>query len=214
MLRSLSPLLLPALLGSGLVACDPYSPNLGPQPFRCGTDEPRCPGGYVCMEYSDTEHVCESGEPIDEPDARADSGTACNNDSSVEPNDTTGNAWTTPIPDFRACVSLVSLAVCPAGDKDLYRFRVDVAGKNLKAEVTADLGASPLTLRLLVGTAGTSVTSGQPIDGNTVQLVANNLAANTYFVEVAAPEGVTGNYTMDIFTCDEASCAATTLCSQ
>jgi hypothetical protein len=192
-------------------ACDPYSPNLGYQPFRCGTDEPRCPDGYQCMEYSETEHLCEAGEPPDEtPDAGDEE--LCNNDEAIEPNDTTSNAWSTPIPDFRTCVSLVSLAICPAGDKDLYRFRVDSAGKNLKAEVTANIGAGPLTLRVLNG-SGAAVANGQAIDGDTLQLIFNNMAAGTYFVEVAAPEGVTNNYTIDIFTCDETSCMSTTTCS-
>jgi hypothetical protein len=206
------PRTLPFLL-LGVAACDPYSPNLGHQPFRCGTDEPRCPDGYVCMEYSETEHVCEAGEPPDSPDARGDGGgEECNNDSAIEPNNTTNQAWTTPIPANRDCISLVSLAVCPAGDVDLYRFGVEENGKNLKAEVTANLGAGALTLRVL-NNAGSPVANGQAVDGDTLQLIFNNMAVGVYYVEVAAPEDVTNNYIIDIFTCDETSCSATTTCT-
>ncbi|MFH0900481.1 MAG: hypothetical protein V2A73_07615 [Pseudomonadota bacterium] len=36
-----------ALLGIvASIGCNPYDPNLGEEPFRCGTDIPRCPSGY------------------------------------------------------------------------------------------------------------------------------------------------------------------------
>src|SRR3954467_6417067 len=32
-----------------LAACSPYDPSLPPQPFLCGSAEPKCPDGYTCM---------------------------------------------------------------------------------------------------------------------------------------------------------------------
>ena len=84
---------------AALGACNPYDPDLGDSPFRCGTSDPKCPDGYECMVYSDTLQLCERGADTSSPDARIDgSGLTCNDDSSVEPNDDINTAWTTPIP--------------------------------------------------------------------------------------------------------------------
>jgi hypothetical protein len=38
-------------LATGLcAACTPYDPTLGPEPFFCGSAEPKCPDGYACTQ--------------------------------------------------------------------------------------------------------------------------------------------------------------------
>ena len=190
-----------------LAACNPYDPTLGGQPFRCGTDEPRCPDGYTCHEYSPSEQICEIGNlQVDGGGGDDGSNITCNDDSSIEPNDTTGNAWTTPIPDTMPSVSLVQLAICPTTDLDLFRFRVEVNGKNMKATVTTVVADGLLSLRVLNG-SGTAIATGQAIGANEIIVAVNNLAIGTYFVEVGAgAAGVRNNYTIDIETCDGAPC--------
>lgn len=192
---------------ASLGACNAYDPDLGDRPFRCGTDDPPCPDGYRCMEYSPSERICEREEGVG-PDASAGGDGddfQCNDDSSIEPNDMTSNAWTTPIPANAASVSLVQLAICPAGDKDLYRFGVEVNAKNMRAEIVTDLAAGALSLRVLNG-SGSPIAPGAPISGTEVAVAVNNLAIGTYYVEVSGGEGVRNNYTIEIVTCDGAPC--------
>ena len=196
------------LLLAGLAACNPYDPSLGGQPFKCGTEEPSCPDGYSCHEYSPSERICEKGDfGPDGGGGGGDGGNVtCNDDSSIEPNDTTGSAWTTPIPDTMPSVSLVQLAICPTSDLDLFRFRVEVNGKNMKATVTTVVADGLLSLRILNG-SGTAIATGQAIGANDIVVAVNNLAIGTYFVEVGAGAAdVKNNYTIDIVTCDGAPC--------
>ncbi len=197
-----------SLASLGLVAaCNPYDPDLGPTPFRCGTSEPRCPDGYTCVEHSPAEQICESGVATvdggDDTDGGGD--ITCNDDSSIEPNDSTSSAWVTPIPSTMPSVSLVQLAICPTTDKDLFRFGVEVNGKNMKATVTTDVASGPLLLQVLNGAA--TIANGQATSQTEIVVAVNNLAVGSYYVQVAANgAGVENNYTIDIVTCDGAPC--------
>jgi hypothetical protein len=196
-----------SLLLTFLVACNPYNPDLGSSPFRCGTDEPVCPDGYECVE-----EICERVGGDTSPDGGGDSDGAplvCNDDSDIEPNDTTGQAFLTPIPTFDSCTYMVSLAVCPSTDKDLYSFRVETAGKNLRATITLDVGQGQLELKVLNG-AGATISSGVVVDANTIAVTVPNMAIGTYYVQVSAPtdSGIENNYTLEIVTCDTAGCPA------
>jgi hypothetical protein len=189
---------------AGLAACDPYSPDLGPRPFRCGTDDPECPSGYQCVEHSPTERFCErSGGNPDDPDSG--NPIECDDDSSIEPNDTTDQAWVTPIPDSMPTVSLVQLSICPSSDKDLYRFGVQVNGKNLHVTVETE-SSGALALQILNG-AGAVIANGAQTSDTRIDVAVNNLSIGTYFVQVAAASpGDTDNSTLDIVTCDGAPC--------
>jgi hypothetical protein len=81
-MRPLRSLLVCAALA---LACNPYDPDLGDTPFRCGTDEPRCPDGYVAVEESVVRCICEraatapdggpsdyvcDGDPFENPNAQ------------------------------------------------------------------------------------------------------------------------------------------------
>jgi hypothetical protein len=106
-------------------------------------------------------------------------------------------------------MSMTGLAICPSADKDLFRLRVDVGGKNLRATVTTDISAGQLALRVLNGN-GAALGSGLPIDSTHIDVVINNLAVGYYFVEISAPTDFENNYALEIFTCDAAGCPGAT----
>lgn len=193
-----------------LVACNPYSPDLGDTPFRCGAEEPRCPSGYECIEHSTSEHICERNG-FNEVDAGPDEDAAelvCNDDSDIEPNETIAQAFLTPIPTFRTCTNMVSLAVCPSSDKDLYSFRIEAGAiNNLRAAITHDVQRGTLELKVL-NSSGATIANGAVIDGNTVQVTVPNMSVGTFYVQVGAPTESTieNNYTLEITTCDTAGC--------
>src|SRR5438128_2596672 len=56
-------------------ACSPYDPNLPPEPFLCGTSEPKCPDGYTCQTQG-TQLVCTTTSPTN-PDGGSGDGGAC-----------------------------------------------------------------------------------------------------------------------------------------
>jgi hypothetical protein len=183
-----------------LVACNPYDPELGGAPFECGSDEPRCPDGYTCVTYSDTNEVCERAQS-DDVDA-ANSTFQCANDSSIEPNNDVQTAFVTPIPSMPS-YSLVGLAVCPTGDRDHYRFDINVNGLNFEATVAGVANRTPLSLNVL-NSSGTLVASGAPVSGSPqvvrVELV-NRLAVGSYIVQVESPDSTENNYDLTLKVC-------------
>lgn len=194
-----------AFLAAALAAaCNPYDPDLGPEPFRCGTDEPRCPDGYTCVEISATSHLCQlSGTDIPDVDATPtipDAGPfTCNDDSEIESNDTIDSATTTPIPGQSEEYRLVGLAICPTSDVDIFRFGVEETGKNVQANVTYTSGQGQLVLEILNSVGSTIATGNQ----ETAALLRANLAnapQGIYFVRVAAETGAQNNYNIEIVT--------------
>lgn len=49
------------LLATGLVACSSYSPELGSDPFTCGSADPGCPDGYACITSTSGAQICSDG---------------------------------------------------------------------------------------------------------------------------------------------------------
>lgn len=189
-----------------VAACDPYDPDLGTTPFRCGTEEPRCPEGYMCMEYSPSMQICEAGEDslVDAGPDEADAGPfVCNNDMTIEPNESISNATSTPIPDIQDFYNLASLAICPDTDIDVFRFRVAETGKNVTVDLTHQSSRGLLTVDIL-NAAGTSIAPGSPVmgDNNHLRAAINNLPSGIYYVQVASSGvGIQNNYdTLDIVT--------------
>lgn len=183
-------------------ACNSYDPDLGAVPFRCGPDEPRCPLGYTCVSYSATEELCEKTGGTDSGDGGpgADAGEfVCANDGELEPNNDTDSATNTFIPSLQSQYKLVNLSICPDTDEDYFRFEVDVAGKNLRADLTYNSSVGQLHLEVLNGT-GAQISQGAAVPGMPDQVRAEvaNMAQGTYFVRVRAPAGIENNYTIEI----------------
>jgi hypothetical protein len=194
-----------ALAAAASLGCNAYDPDLGDRPFRCGTETPRCPSGYTCMEYSPTDQLCEQtsgGAAADGGNAAGDARPfSCANDSELEPNNALNMATITPIPTQAEEYRLVGLAICPDTDVDVFRFNIDISGKNARADLTYQSSVGELLLDILNST-GTSIRQGTPSGGNTELLRAEvpNMPQGTYYVQVRAPAGIQNNYSIEIVT--------------
>lgn len=195
---------LPFLAAAALAACNSYDPDLGAVPFRCGTDEPRCPLGYTCVSYSGDEELCEkTGADEEGSDAGqpADAGGdfTCADDGELEPNNNMGEATNTLIPSQHDTYKLVSLSICPDTDLDIFRFEVDVSGKNLRADLSSQATRGQLILEVLED-GGTVIRSAEPVSGmpDLIRAEVPNMPQGTYFVQVRAPADVENNYTIEI----------------
>ena len=190
---------------AALAACNPYDPDLGSAPFECGNDEPRCPEGYTCVEYSDMNQVCEkSGDNGDDTDAAGGNFT-CANDTSIEPNNDVMTAFVTPIPQMPT-YSLLGLSVCPTGDRDHFRFSIATNGQNFEAQVSGVASRSALKLDVLTS-AGAVVATGAPVAG-TPQVVRveiqNRLAIGDYIVRGESQDSTENNYDLSLKVCADA----------
>jgi hypothetical protein len=178
-----------ALAVAATAACNPYDPHLGDQPFRCGSDEPRCPDGYACFEDPLGEDLCVPGSPDDPP--RDAALVDCGADAELEPNETTADPTIVPIPGIGDTFTLAGAVICNA-DRDMFRFQVDTTGKNARIDVTygSRLGTVDLLLDLLNST-GTSIRAGTPIgaDPDTLRADFANLAAGDYYGQLRGASG-------------------------
>lgn len=190
--------ILAIMLAATAFACDPYDPDLGDTPFRCGTGAPLCPEGYVCVERSPAERLCvRPDEPGDGPDGGDN--TSCGDDNGEEPNESYNDPSTTPIPDFQSEYTVQGFAICPETDVDTYRFRVNQVGRNVKVEVmyTASMGGLQVDV---LNEGGNSIRTGEPVGGNMDLLRAEipNLPTGTYFAQIRATANMRNSYDMTI----------------
>lgn len=173
-------------------ACDPYAPDLGPNPFECGGEDDVCPEGYTC---DTTRDVCQKTEPqnVDAP------AFTCQNDAQLEPNNTPAQAYIAASPGD----SLLGLAICPNGDVDHYQITVD-APSNLELLVAGMADRQPLQVDLL-NRMGTVISSGTPVTGAMQQVklefTSNRLAADTYVIRVRSSDATENNYNLTYKTC-------------
>jgi len=190
-------------LGSLAAGCNTYNPDLGSVPFRCGTDEPRCPLGYTCVTYSADEELCEQTSGGEAPDAGSQvdggGGFTCADDGELEPNDNMDEPTDTLIPTQHDNYKLVSLSICPDTDVDVFLFGVDINGKNLRADLTYMSARGQLVLEVL-NDGGDVIKSGAAVAGmpDLVRAEVPNMPLGTYFVQVRAPAGIENNYTIEI----------------
>lgn len=195
-------LILTSMLAASIAACTPYSPDLGPAPFKCGPAdaEKRCPDGYTCLPGSGSAapDVCvENGGDGTIPDGGGNGN--CANDSSLEPNDSTATAWITPV-DQTKTFPLSSLAICPAGDKDTYSVSIMSANENLEMIVVYETGGADLQGAIL-NSSGIAIANATATTANTKRAYTPNLPIGVYYVQVSGPASgttTTNNYKLDI----------------
>lgn len=174
-----------ALVFLAAAACSPYSPDLGAAPFLCGSAAPVCPDGYACNAGAGgTAGVCEkmgSGATVDATPSD------CSVDSSLEPNDTIMMAWQTPV-DTRKSFPLTMLAICPAGDKDIYAMSITVQGENIEVLIDYDTSGAALQGAIL-NSSGNAVANAMPITGSDghIRAYLANAPVGTYYASVFGP---------------------------
>ena len=197
-------LALPLLAAAALAGCNSYNPDLGAVPFRCGTDEPRCPLGYTCVSYSDDEELCEKtgseqdgADAAPTPDAGGDF--TCADDGELEPNNNLEEPTDTLIPMVHDTYKLVSLSICPDTDVDVFLFKVDVSGKNLRADLSYQAARGQLILEVLED-GGEVIRTAEPVSGmaDLIRAEVPNMPQGDYFVQVRAPADIENNYTIEI----------------
>jgi hypothetical protein len=197
--------MLRALLAAAALAtaCNPYDPDLGSEPFRCGTSEPKCPDGYQCVTLSSANQICEPNDGSQPPDGGGDgddgAALSCQPplpDGELEPNENISDPTITPIPP-NSTFDVLGAAICSDADIDMYRFVADVNGKNARVDVSYDATAGTLLLDML-NSSGVVIRSGAalPGDSNTLRADVNNLAQGNYFARVKAMPGVRNQYSI------------------
>jgi hypothetical protein len=193
--RAIASIILALPLALAAAACNPYDPDLGKTPFKCGSESPRCPDGYECNPSG----VC----VLDLNDVDASTQFNCANDG-TEPNDTPNRAFVTQIPSGGMSYPLRNLSLCPAGDLDHFQFGVLANGTNLEARLVSVADRTPLQLTLLTP-AGIMIATGisDDQDPQVVSLeVPNRLAAGSYVIQVKSPDATQeNNYDLVIKTC-------------
>jgi hypothetical protein len=184
--RVTSVALLLALGGS----CDSYSPDLGQDPFRCGTDSPRCPEGYGPVQQDDTSCICQEGAPADDGIAFT-----CNTDPNEAPdgNESLEDPTTTTIGLGPRLWTATGVSLCEAGDVDVYVFRGNT-GQTVAAAVTFDPEIGMLEVAIL-NTDGQELASGV-LEEDTMEATLQIPAMGDYFVEVTGRDESVNNYAL------------------
>lgn len=184
-------------ISAALAACNPYDPDLGGRPFKCGTSEPRCPDGYTC-NGTGTTAVCEQAGAADAHPSNGDaSHVQCGTDTSIEPNDDIPHALQTPVRNSQADYQLAKLAICPSTDIDMFGFNTTAVGQNVRITLTYDPSQGQLNMTLLTRQGQPAGFDGQPT-GNTLVIVTNRLSVDQWYVQISAGTGVQNNYDLDI----------------
>jgi hypothetical protein len=192
------------LASLSLVACSPYSPDLGYSPFFCGSAAPLCPDGYTCMgSGSGSSGTCISTNGK-MPDGGNNNG-MCADDSQVEGpgrNDTIMTAYALPDLSTRPnCqITYSALAICPMGDKDNYSLILQTDGKTIQADLTYDTWGAPIQ-GAIANMAGTPIkTLAATGTMNMISGAATNLPMGQYFIEVFGPAAAPGinNYHLTV----------------
>jgi hypothetical protein len=176
-----------------MAACSPYAPDLSPSPYGdCAKNGNKCPESYSCKVVNATTSICEKGSSgPDAAPADALGQLICNNDSALEPNDSTTMARPIPPKPLGTPFKFAQVAICPATDKDLYKITVDANATNILVVVDFDRG--PALAVSILNSSGISVVTGTVAARQNTTTLAN-AAAGEYYVQVSG----TGNNNYDI----------------
>jgi hypothetical protein len=192
-----------------LAACSPFSPDLGVAPYKCATEEPRCPTGYTCEEgdpSDTTTHVCvANGETA--PDGGG-GGFQCLEDTFGQ-NDTKDGAFVTPVAGQNQMFAALT-SLCPAGDQDHYQINLTTVSA-LKVSGTWESGM-PVSVAIL-NAGGTSIGNGTLKGDQESCVCLKDLPMGQYFARVFAGGQVQNNYRVEIKVIQNTECAAQPTCN-
>lgn len=187
-MRKLSMLTL--LLGCAVQHKEFTPGGVGGQCYANGT----CNSGLTCQDG-----YCfpppDARTPDARPDARVDGPASyrCNDDLAYEPNEAYNAAPTL------AAGSYPSMAICPAGDLDYFRFDAS-ATATLDVTVTYDPSQGATLQLTLLNSTGQPLVQGQPVVGqpDRVHARAANVPPGAYYAFVRDEVGThESNYAMD-----------------
>lgn len=189
-----------------LAACSPYSPDLGYAPFTCGSADPQCPDGYVCMPTGSAQTPTCIAPGGTAPDGGGSgSNVQCADDSNLEPNNTVQQAYLIgqfPVINGVKTLTLAGLAICPSGDKDTYAVNPTATSQTLAAEVEFDANQAVLQVNIINASTGQPVVSGAANGQGKNKVALANVptgAGPTYVQVIVSPTGggsltTNGNY--------------------
>ena len=180
------------------LACNPYNPDLGQSPFLCGTDEPRCPEGYVAVDVSATSCECKA-DGVETPDALLTDGAAfsCNDDPNEAGggNDTAESSTDTGVGGITTTFSADLLSLCPAGDVDFFSLDAD-SGQTITVRLLFEDSQGALELGILGDDEGSLATGTATLDG--LEATATADATGRHLIRVGAPVSVQNNYSLSV----------------
>lgn len=165
---------------TALPACDAYDRDLGPVPYLCGPSEPRCPDDYTCeADPSSGKDICVG--PGGNPNSFD-----CADDTAVEPNNTVDIGTPTPIDTMKTYVR--DGAICPTGDKDIFKVTITAADQTLEVIVDSEAGGAMLAASIL-NRSGAAIAVGTPVTGMPTLSRAFfvNLPIGEFYGQVAGP---------------------------
>lgn len=187
---------LTAAAAAALGACSPYDPALGPTPYLCAAQEPRCPDRYECMDDG-TRAVCVLAGSF-APDAAVDgpSGFQCAMDGDLEPNDSISQAYQTDLGTNSIDRVFGPISICPESDKDHYQINITNANHGIEVITRWDSGSAVGCS--LLNNAGTAIAIGAPMGSNAIRACATNLPTGIFYAVAFSPKGLQNNYRIEM----------------
>jgi len=173
------------------VACDPFAPDLGDTPYRCGTDsdnKPTCPDGYEPVDVGQPT-ICECRVPGTNGNGPDAAPSGCANDP-TEPNDQIADARSTPVGTAAMTVEFNNQDICTAADIDTFSFNTTQGNQKITATLQFNSAVGQLTLRI-IDQSGTLLGAGPMPVGPTLVATATVPTSGKYYVQVYSSSGIT-----------------------
>lgn len=171
--------LLAALLAAA--ACNPYDPDLGGAPFTCGTDEPRCPQGYLAVDVSPIRCECQRPSGIDA------GAYVCDGDPN-EPNETFTTATATLV-GVNLAQNFTGLAICPRTEEDNYALEA-TQGTLITVRVTFDRTRSAPRVDILNNSGASLPTMNETPEPGVVVVTHRANFSSRYYARIRADQEV------------------------
>jgi hypothetical protein len=136
------------------------------------------------------------GAPTDAP---ADAFFACNDDAALEPNNAIQTAFQTPVATTKSTLMLAGLAICPAGDADVYAVTITTANTNLEVIVDYAAGGVPLQARIINANSVT-LANATPVTTTPrrIRAYAPTLPTGSYYAVISASPSGLNNYALTL----------------